>query len=86
MKRRTKALAAMVKSANYFFLNSTNGEARERRILQSFVASQLHAGNSYTGFRYLNRAESIDGNDCGIIFDAVGLNHEYPDETRIAFL
>ena len=83
---KTVKIEALINRANHFFYHSGDAFRGERKGMQSLVESFLHDCNRYRGFGYLSAEQSKPGHSVGIIFDAEGGKHQYPDDSRIRFI
>jgi hypothetical protein len=83
--RKTVDVAELVNLANQFLLNSADELRGERQGVANFLSQVLHRCGAYAGFGYLyphHMEQSTMGKTPGILFDEVGLNHQYPDDSR----
>jgi hypothetical protein len=81
---KTIKIETLKARANFFFLNSGDDFAGQRKGMQSLVESFLHDANAYRGFTYLTKAEMKPGFSYGVEHTETG--PKFPDESRIRFL
>ena len=83
--RKTIEVAEVVNLANQFLLNSHDDLKAERQGVAHFIENIMHRNGCYAGFGYIyahHMENSVMGKSVGIIFDEVGLKHQYPDDSR----
>jgi len=86
MARKTLKLADMVEQANTMLRDSKPEMRQGREALGVFITEMLMKAGAYKGFSYLRADDMTDKSwPPGIIFDAVGHKHQYPDATRVHF-